>query len=49
MFFPVTVVRKQFPVSLQRPKTFPILTSALDLQNPAEFPFTSIVSVLRGI
>ena len=47
--FPVAVVRKYFPVSLQRHKTFLILTSAFDQQNPAEFPFISIVCVPGGI
>lgn len=46
---PVTVVRKYFPGSLQRHKTFLVLTSAFDQQNPAEFSFISIVSVLRDI
>ena len=34
-FFPVTVVRKHFPVSLQGHKTFPVLTSVFDQQNLA--------------
>lgn len=35
MFFPVTMVRKHFPMRLQGHKTFPILTSASDQQNLA--------------
>ena len=34
-FFPVTVVRKHFPVSLQGHKTFSVLTSVFDQQNLA--------------
>lgn len=37
--FPGTLVGKHFPVSLQRHKTFLILTSTFDQQNPAAFPF----------